>query len=174
MNSPSAYVYRGARAMVLLQEQHVRLFLETWRRAEASSLPLPATEDPDYASRAALLRHVLRASRGYLIWICKQLDLPDPQIDAVPEEAVVEARADGYLAHLLDRWDGPLRDVPEERFFHPEHLSAWNVRYCIDGMLEHAVMHPIRHRFQLEELLERGRQGTACASGWAGRRRGAT
>jgi hypothetical protein len=23
-----------------------------------------------------------------------------------------------------------------------------------EGMLEHAVMHPIRHRFQLEELLE--------------------
>ena len=23
-----------------------------------------------------------------------------------------------------------------------------------EGMLEHAVMHPVRHRFQLEELME--------------------
>jgi hypothetical protein len=26
---------------------------------------------------------------------------------------------------------------------------------CIDAMLEHAVMHPIRHAFQLEELMRR-------------------
>jgi hypothetical protein len=31
--------------------------------------------------------------------------------------------------------------------------SRWNVHYCIDAMLEHAVMHPIRHTFQLQELL---------------------
>ena len=27
-------------------------------------------------------------------------------------------------------------------------------RYCIDAMLEHAVMHPIRHAFQLDELIK--------------------
>ncbi|MCP4550151.1 MAG: hypothetical protein GY835_27130 [bacterium] len=27
---------------------------------------------------------------------------------------------------------------------------------CIDGMLEHAVMHPIRHGYQLEMPLARG------------------
>ena len=41
--------------------------------------------------------------------------------------------------------------------FDEEHLSRWKVTYCIDGMLEHAVMHPIRHRVQLEALLGRGR-----------------
>jgi hypothetical protein len=25
---------------------------------------------------------------------------------------------------------------------------------CIESMLEHAVLHPMRHRFQLEELME--------------------
>jgi hypothetical protein len=35
------------------------------------------------------------------------------------------------------------------------------VTYTIDAMLEHAVMHPIRHTFQLEELVQRaGSEGS--------------
>jgi hypothetical protein len=33
-------------------------------------------------------------------------------------------------------------------------LSQWLTRFCIDSMLEHAVMHPIRHAFELDALLE--------------------
>ena len=36
----------------------------------------------------------------------------------------------------------------------PEYPSQWKTRYCIDSMLEHAVMHPVRHAFQLDELLK--------------------
>jgi hypothetical protein len=35
-----------------------------------------------------------------------------------------------------------------------EHTTRWGATLSIDGMLEHAVLHPARHRFQLEELLE--------------------
>lgn len=35
----------------------------------------------------------------------------------------------------------------------PEYPSRWKTLYCVDAMLEHAVMHPIRHAFQLEELM---------------------
>ena len=33
-------------------------------------------------------------------------------------------------------------------------ITQWQTRYCIDSMLEHAVMHAIRHAFQLDELLK--------------------
>jgi len=49
----------------------------------------------------------------------------------------VEREAEGYAEHLVERWRLPLVDVAEAR------LEA-----------THAVMHPLRHRFQLEELLE--------------------
>ncbi len=32
------------------------------------------------------------------------------------------------------------------------------VEYSIDSMLEHAVMHPLRHRFQLEELIAKAQR----------------
>lgn len=148
------YRYGGARAMVLLHEHHLRRVLETWSRAKASGLDLPETSDPDYASLDVLLRHVCRAARGYMVWICEVLGLPDPKIRKVPEAEELFGEVQRYLEHLLERWRVPLTDVDEERFYRPEFPSRWKTKYCVDAMLEHAVMHPIRHEFQLNALLE--------------------
>lgn len=139
--------------MVLLHEDAMGRFLATWRRAAAAGLVLPNTQDPDYASLEAVVFHVLRAGRGYMVWMCKVLELPDPRIDPPPPLSEVASSADAYLVHLFERWRTPLAGVEEERFGRPEHLSNWKVLYCVDAMLEHAVMHPIRHEFQLAEML---------------------
>jgi len=151
-----SYANRGARALVLLHESHLRDFLGVWRRAKAAGVRLAATEDPSYASLDTLLRHVLRAARGYMTWCCQVLDLPDPDIRPTPEPEAIEAEADGYLEHVLERWREPLRTVAPARFEDRTYESRWGVPYCIDAMLEHAVMHPIRHSFQLEELIKGG------------------
>jgi hypothetical protein len=52
------YRSRAVRALVLLHDEHLRRFLQTWKRAHALSVALPATDDPAYASldnRAARL-----------------------------------------------------------------------------------------------------------------------
>ena len=103
MSSDLPYRSRAVRAMVLLHEEHLRRFVQTWRLAMAVAASLPPTADPSYASLGALERHVLSAAVGYLVWICEVLRLPDPEVRR------------------------------------------------IDSMLEHAVMHPIRHSFQLDE-----------------------
>ena len=149
----SEYRYRGARALVLLHEEHLRRFLAVWKRAQAAKVALPETQDPSYASLDALLLHVLAAARGYMVWTCKQLGLPDPEIRPRPEVHEVAAQADDFLEHILDRWRGALRDATEEQFEKGEYESRWGARYTIDAMMEHAVMHPIRHTFQLEELM---------------------
>jgi uncharacterized damage-inducible protein DinB len=153
MSQLDGYSYRGARALVLLHEQHLREFVAVWRRFRAANIALPATEDPAYASPEALLRHILGAARGYMTWMCEHLKLPDPQIRPVPEEGAIEGEADAFLEHVLERWRRPLVDVPEDAFETP-YMSRWKVPYCVDAMLEHAVMHPIRHTFQLQELLQ--------------------
>ena len=153
MNELDNYNYRGARAMVLLHEKHLKECLESWKAAKALNISLPATSDEDYASLESLLRHILGAARGYMVWICERLELGDPAIDPVPDSKNIETEADAYLSHLLERWQRPLATVEEERFYRPEYPSNWKVLYCIDAMLEHAVMHPIRHQFQLKELI---------------------
>ena len=144
---------RAARALVVLHERHLREFLVVWRRARAAGVMLPRTDDPDYASLETLLFHVLRAARGYLTWMCEQLALPDPGIDAPPPVERVAGEADAYLEHLLARWRTALVDVAPERLEDRAYPSRWGTPYSVDAMLEHAVMHPIRHAFQLDNLL---------------------
>jgi len=146
------HAYPGARALILLHEAHLRDCLAVWRRAKAEGLALAACDDPSYASLEHLLHHVLRAARGYMVWCCETLGLPDPGIDKTPMPDTVEAEADAYVEHLLERWTTPLAAEPEARF-NTEAPSRWKVVYCVDAMLEHAVMHPVRHAFQLRNLM---------------------
>ena len=154
MSADLTYRSRAVRAMVLLHEEHLRRFVHTWRRALATSVTLSPSEDPCYASLGALGQHVLGAAGGYMIWMCEVLELPDPGIRPAPDAAVIVRDAEEYMEHVLERWRTPLCDVANEQLETPEYPSHWQTRYCIDAMLEHAVMHPIRHAFQLDELLK--------------------
>ncbi len=147
------YKYRGARAMVLLHETQMRKCLAAWKEAKVRNIQLPETSDADYQSLETLLSHIFRAARGYMVWMCKQLNLPDPEINAVPLLETLEKDADKYLEHILERWRLPLADVEEKAYGPESHLSNWGELFSIDSMLEHAVMHPIRHEFQLRELM---------------------
>ena len=155
MSPDFAYRSRAVRALVLLHEEHLRRFLTVWKQARAASVKLPQTDDPAYASLDTLLRHVLAAARGYMTWTCEKLELPDPEIRIAPDARALSAEADSYMEHVIERWRAPLHDIGDDRLDTPEYSSRWQTRYSIDAMLEHAVMHPIRHAFQLEELLSK-------------------
>jgi uncharacterized damage-inducible protein DinB len=138
---------------VLLHEKHLNSCLATWQEAKRLNIDLPKTDDADYENLDTLLRHILRAARGYMTWMCNQLNLPDPEIEKTPEADLIEIKAAEYVSHLLEQWRLPLVDISEEKFHTPTYTSRWGVAYCIDAMLEHAVMHPIRHEFQLRNLI---------------------
>lgn len=147
------YRYGGARALVALHETYLREFLEVWRRADAADLTLPASSDPNYASREALLAHVLGCAARYLTWLCGQLGVEVPVLEEYPEPVGLAARADGCLEAVLAAWRGPLLELTEDQAYAPAYTSRWGTPYCLDAMLEHAVMHPIRHAHQLRELM---------------------
>lgn len=154
MNNSAAYKCRSAEVAVLLHDFHLRKFVITWKNAIKAGAPLPETDDSTYISYDTLLKHVFRWAREYMVWMCDNLGLPDPGINEVPNVEKIESEADEYLEHLLDRWKTPLPGVQAERFYSPLFTAPWKIDYCIDAMLEHAVMHPIRHRFQLLKLME--------------------
>ena len=147
-----AYRWRGARALVLLHDRAMRELIVIWRRSRAAGTRLPQSEDPAYASLETLLHHALDASRSYMMWLCRKLGLPDPAIDPAPAADRAGEQVDRYLEHLLERWRLPLTDMEESSFF-VAHKTDHEDMSC-EAMLEHAVMHPVRHRFQLEELAE--------------------
>lgn len=148
------YTSRGARALVLLHENHLRQCVEVWKQAKSADIKLPETDDENYQSLGTLLRHVLRSAGNYMVGICKTLKLPDPGIRPVPTLSTIEAEADSYLEHVLTRWRLPLVAVADDELEPPPEAYYPGMPYWVDAMLEHAVMHPIRHEFQLKELIE--------------------
>lgn len=150
MSELADYRSRGVRALVLLHERELRAFFVTWRRALAWGVRLPPTDDPDCVSPEAMAHHVLRAARGYLTWSCEKLGLGDPGAADAPAAAALEAEADAYLEHLVERWRAALRDAPSERMVEV-HTSRWGQPFTLESMLEHAVVHPMRHALQLEQ-----------------------
>lgn len=148
------YKYNGAKALVTLHEIHLRSFYNTWQKAKKVGVKLPETDDPYYKSLDSLLYHLLRSARGYMVWICKQLNLPDPQIDEAPLPEIVVEKAESYLDYLTEKWNYPLKDVPQKKFEDKVYKSNWDVDFSLEAMLEHAVMHPIRHEFQLKNLIK--------------------
>ena len=148
------YKYNGARSLVMLHQIHLKSFLAAWREANKAGVVLPQTDDPDYESMHTLLFHVIRSSRGYIRWICENLEIEIPEFEPLPPIDKIEDQAESYIEYLIERWDSPLRSIDTEKFFVPVFKSNWEVDYCIESMLEHAVMHPIRHEFQLRNLME--------------------
>ena len=151
----SDFRYRGARACILLHEQHIRQFVETWKQFKAEGITLPQSKFSQYDSYEALLHHVVSLAGKYMNWVCEKLELPDPGIEPCPGLDRIEAEVDSYLDHLLARYRLPLVEVPGKSFYQPGYPAPWGVDYCLDAMMEHAVMHPLRHRFQLLELMEK-------------------
>jgi hypothetical protein len=160
MKDLPGYKYNGARSLVLLHETHMKSFLNTWKQAKEANIKLPETDDEDYQSLETLLFHVLRSSRGYIVWICEKLNLANPQIETPPPIADVKSKAEDYLNHLFERWRSPLVNVPEDLFFGSSYKSNWGDDFCIESMLEHAILHPIRHEFQLKNMIKKVKSNT--------------
>ncbi len=157
------YESRAARALVLMQDTRLREFLPIWREAKLADVVLPETNDPSYASLDKLLVHVLGAARGYMVWMCEVLELSDPGIKSTPGVDRIEAEAEGYLKHVLECWRGPLAEVPGSKLEGDEYTSRWGESFTVDSMLEHAVMHPVRHGFQLQEMVATSTSASATS-----------
>ena len=147
--------YPGAQALVELHGLHLRSFLAEWRVARENQVSLPQTEDRAYRSLETLLLHVWSCASRYLSWTAEALELPPPTLPELPGEDEIEDEADRLLESILEAWRLPLAELPVKTFVAGEHPAWWGTRYCVDAMLEHAVMHPLRHRFQLLELMDK-------------------
>jgi len=145
---------RGVKALVELHEQELRRFLETWERFEAAKAPLPESQgDPSYQDREQLVGHVLLSARGYLTWIGECVGRPVTDIDGSKDFHDIASRTRGFMENILAAWKRSLADLTDDECAPKVYTSRWGEPYNIEQMLEHAVVHPMRHRIQLEKIL---------------------
>ncbi len=146
---------RAVRNLSALHERELRAFLVVWRRFLESGKPMPdAHGDPNYRTRDHLGAHVLMAARGYLCWIGEMVGRDVTDIDRTKDVQVVASRASEFADEVLSAWTRHLAAFSDEEITPAVYTSAWGERFTIEQMLEHAVVHPMRHRVQLERILD--------------------
>ena len=146
---------RAVRSLVELHEVELRAFLAVWKRFVASGRPMPeARGDADYESAEKLVTHVQGAARGYMTWMLEVLGLPEAEIVIVRDPAIVVPRVDAYMEETLAAWRHHLAAIADEQLGGTDFKSRWGEPFTVDQMLEHAVVHPMRHRIQLERILQ--------------------
>jgi hypothetical protein len=65
-------------------------------------------------------------------------------------------RLDAFMEETLAGWRTHQALLEDAQLSPKQYLSRWGEPHTIEQMLEHAVVHPMRHRIQLERLMARG------------------
>jgi uncharacterized damage-inducible protein DinB len=143
----------AVRSLVELHEVELERFHEVWVRFCASGTPLPKTDDPSYASAEHLGGHVLRAARGYLTWIGEFVGRPVTDVDADTDPLSLARKGRAFVDDVLAAWRRHLARLEDRELRPATRKSRWGEEYSVEQMLEHAVVHPMRHRIQLERLM---------------------
>jgi uncharacterized damage-inducible protein DinB len=114
------------------------------------------TEDDDCRSAQTIMSHVVRAGYGYADYIREQFSMEStrPQNKLLSHQECLEQldAALRYTAQTLEgRWE-----MSGEEISGTVINSRWGVVYDVEGLLEHAIVHILRHRRQIEKFIWRG------------------
>lgn len=149
---------RAVMSLVELHEREIDSFVEVWKRFVAEDHPMPeAHGDESYQSRERLAGHVLMAARGYLTRIGEWVGRPVTDMDATQDPGDVVARLAEFAAGVKSGYRRHLAEVTTQELEAQVHRTRWGDLMSVEMLLEHAVVHPMRHRIQLERILQGGR-----------------
>ena len=150
-----AFESRAVRSLVELHERELPAFVATWRRFVQSGKPMPeALGDPAFASSDHLVAHVLGAARSYLLWVWEVLERPIEGLPLTRDPTIIVPRLDAFMAETLEGWRRHLAPLEDSQLAPKQYLSRWGEPHTIEQLLEHAVVHPMRHRIQLERIMD--------------------
>ncbi len=111
------------------------------------------TQDEDCRSIQTIMRHVVRAGYGYATYI--RIALGDraerPTIPLARRLEVLD-QLDAMLAHTVSVLDGKW-EMSDKEIQGVRMNAPWGPTYDLEQMLEHAVVHVLRHRRQIERFL---------------------
>jgi uncharacterized damage-inducible protein DinB len=113
------------------------------------------TDDPDCRTAQTICNHVIRAGYGYCIAIRERFGDAfierKLQYDVSDAATVVRQLQEMFqytVEALIDKNDLTLEQIIEN-----EIKSRWGQTYDVEQMVEHAIVHVMRHRRQIERLL---------------------
>ncbi|MEH6765769.1 MAG: DinB family protein [Aequorivita antarctica] len=114
----------------------------------------PLTENPDCKSIQTILAHVVSSGYSYCVYI---RNLKDPSAQRplrINRETAQEYCNDlDAVLHYTDDTFAQIFDVELEVFESDKKMhTSWQQEYDIEQLMEHAIVHILRHRRQIERF----------------------
>lgn len=118
------------------------------------------TRDEDCRSVQTIMSHVVGAGYGYADYLRAQFSVestrPPHRLLSRRESLEQLEAALKYTAETLDgRWEMSAEEISAIVI-----KTRWGPVYDAEGMLEHAIVHVLRHRRQIERFISQGRINT--------------
>jgi uncharacterized damage-inducible protein DinB len=114
------------------------------------------TGDEDCRSVQTIMSHVVFAGYGYADYLRQVFSIPSTR----PPRALLSHREflehlDAMLAYTAETLEGRWR-MTDEEITGVVINSGWGVSYDAEQLLEHAIVHVLRHRRQIEKFMFQG------------------
>lgn len=114
------------------------------------------TKDEDCRSVQTIMSHVVRAGYGYADYIREQFSIAStrPQNKILSRQESLE-QLEAMLEYTAQTLEGRWEMTDEEILGTVIH-SRWGAMYDIEQLLEHAIVHVLRHRRQIDKFIWQG------------------
>ncbi len=111
------------------------------------------TQDENCRSVETILNHVIGAGYGYSNYIRKIIEMDITQSNQIQVSNIVDVSDEllGMFKYMLETVEDKY-SIPEKDFLLKDVEVRWNQDYDVDQLLEHAIVHILRHRRQLERF----------------------
>ena len=115
------------------------------------------TKDESCRSAQTIMSHVVRAGYGYADYIREQLSIAStrPQPKLLSRRESLE-QLEAVLQYTIETLEGKW-EMSEEEISGMVIRSRWGPVYDAEGLLEHAIVHLLRHRRQIEKFIWQGK-----------------
>ncbi|HVG31434.1 MAG TPA: DinB family protein [Pyrinomonadaceae bacterium] len=115
------------------------------------------TKDDDCRSVQTIMSHVVRAAYGYADYIREQFAIAStrPQSKLLSRQESLK-QLDAALLYTVETLEGKW-EMSGEDISATVINTRWGAVYDVEGLLEHAVVHILRHRRQIEKFIWQGK-----------------
>lgn len=155
---PKTYRKGGVGAMMDEYERaaaELKTVLSRVSEEQFSRIVDTETKDEDCRSIQTIMRHVVRAGYGYANYIRTAWNIPVSSPESVPvQKHEAAGKVDAYLSYTAQTLEGKW-EYTDEQIQAVVMRVRWGVTYDLEQLLEHAIVHILRHRRQIERFLER-------------------
>ena len=153
--------YREGAVGALLDEYEraaweLRRLFERIDEADAARVVDARTGDEDCRSVQTIVSHVVNAGYGYADLLRRSFSVPSTR----PPKALLSPREyleqlDAVLAYTAETLEGRWQ-MSYEEMSGAAIKTGWGPTYDVEQLLEHAIVHVLRHRRQIEKFMRRG------------------